>query len=834
MVFSSARQQHLFGRVIAGLQGLGYRDDLIVRDYTFLDVFAQGSPQRTVPAAIFGRSPPSYDTACFGILVADGGSAVREVSQSRALGAPVAFEVGDGTVRQWKIGADDATTVEAFAEHRDDWSPNSILRAKNIPYRVDARQLDFVDIGLLPALERHVRDKLDGVLRRVLTLANRTHQRRVGRQPDVQELFRLIFRLVAAKVLCDRRVVGFRSIGDFSDASCVLDKVGRYYSQRDPVIADAATRQVVADELWRSISFQNLSVEALAYVYEHTLIDDKARKELGTHSTPSSIARYIVSRLLSEAIDVSSLRIVEPCSGHAIFLVASLERLRDLLPADLGPEDRHRIFVEALRGFETDAFALEISHLCLMLADFPNRDRWKLTKADVFASRAFENELTRADIVLCNPPFEDFTRVERRRYRNLRSVKKPAELLHRVLDRLRPGGTLGFVLPAQFLDGRGYRPVREQLGDRFETIEVVALPERVFAVSRHPTVLLIGRRPSQRPGLVQVPFAHVAAADRDRFLMDFVPTWSERQTKTPTAVAHSLRVTRLGEVWERLAEFRTLGQIADLHRGVEWQAPFDEGKYISDHEKPGFRRGLCKVTEDFHVFTKPRTCYLSFRPEDRRRQAFDLPWDQPKVLVNAVRASAGPWRIVAVHDRTGLGASQNFVGVWPKSDWTIEAIAALLNGPIANAFVAVREGSKHNRKSTLSDIPVPHITASRIQALTQRVREYVAGIARRESLFTPGAQPGDQRELLLRIDAVLLRGYGLPPRLERQLLDFFTGHQRRVPFPFTEYFPASFRPCIPLWMLISDEFANCSAEFLLDSIPRITDPGLIDALAEVE
>jgi hypothetical protein len=44
-----------------------------------------------------------------------------------------------------------------FAQNAGDWSPDSILRAKNISAKLQSRQLDFVDLGLLPALEEHVR-----------------------------------------------------------------------------------------------------------------------------------------------------------------------------------------------------------------------------------------------------------------------------------------------------------------------------------------------------------------------------------------------------------------------------------------------------------------------------------------------------------------------------------------------------------------------------------------------------------------------------------------------------------------------------------------------------
>lgn len=50
------------------------------------------------------------------------------------------------------------------------------------------------------------------------------------------------------------------------------------------------------------------------------------------------------------------------------------------------------------------------------------------------------------------------------------------------------------------------------------------------------------------------------------------------------------------------------------------------------------------------------------------------------------------------------------------------------------------------------------------------------------------------RILHWRMDAEVMRLYGLPPELERKVLDLFAGVERRgVPFKQTEYYPLSFR-----------------------------------------
>jgi type I restriction-modification system DNA methylase subunit len=845
MQFKSTEQRINFQNVVSGLRMVGYRGDLLLQDYSFSDFFAPGQPTRTLPAAVFGRTPPSFDAACMCVLLAGDAESKELVIAHRAFGAPIALEVDEAVIRQWKVSADPsrlcvwkeipALEIESeFERNVEDWSPDSILRAKNITATLQSRQLDFIDLGLMPALEEHVREKLDGLLKDILTTATKTHRQQTGRNADVQELFRLVFRLLAAKVLCDRQVNGFRSIKSFDDVDDVLTRVGKHYKQPEPVINDRETRQAVADRLWNSISFQNLSVESLAYVYEHTLIDDVSRTKLGIHSTPVSIARFIAGKMLTDANINQPLRIVEPCSGHGIFLVAALERLRDLLPANVDPDERHRYFVKSLSGFEKDAFALEISRLCLMLADFPFPNGWNLNPADVFDSRPFENAVARADIVLCNPPFEPFKPEERAAYSNLTSTQKPVELLTRVLEGLKPTGTLGFVLPRQVLDGKGYKTIREQLAERFDEIEIVALPDRVFNVSQLETVILLATSPRASSNSVSVSYSHVRDGDRERFLSDYAVSWRATECKERESANISLKVTPLAEVWTHLRNLPTIGDIATLHRGVEWQPPFDEGKYISTAEKQGFRKGFYKVDDSLMAFHPPKTHYLSFKKKDRLWKAFDLPWDSPKVFVNAATVSRRPWRLAAFTDDEQHCSSQNFIALWPDGHFRATVIAAILNGPVANAFVACRENKLHNRTKTVREIPIPNLTTPQVQSLSQAVESYQR--LWNDDSFALNALDISQMatRALLEIDAILLRAYNLPPRLERQLLDFFRGYNRRVPFPFTEYFPTNFGPNIPLWMYLTSDFAKCNSAFLLETIPSINDPALVDALTEVE
>ena len=84
---------------------------------------------------------------------------------------------------------------------------------------------------------------------------------------------------------------------------------------------------------------------------------------------------------------------------------------------------------------EEESFAIEVARLSLVLADYPNPDGWQLEQRDIFATHDLEKQLARAKVVLCNPPFEDFSGLDRARYVGLRSVSQAADILSQVLDR---------------------------------------------------------------------------------------------------------------------------------------------------------------------------------------------------------------------------------------------------------------------------------------------------------------------------------------------------------------------------------------------------------------
>ncbi len=222
----SSFQKRLFNEVVSGLKDIGYRGELLQHGYHCEDWFAArtggSSKVETADAAAFGRKPLGHDNACFAVIVSGDLSGPALVSRQRSLGAPLAFEVTPEQVLLWPVRANGMSGVRpiaipperlgtAFSTHADDWSPAAVLRAKNIvPSPTRERQLDFIDIGLMPALEEHVREKLDPLLRSTFFAAMATYRNRKDSQPEPGKLFRLVFRVLAGKVLTDRGATGFQ------------------------------------------------------------------------------------------------------------------------------------------------------------------------------------------------------------------------------------------------------------------------------------------------------------------------------------------------------------------------------------------------------------------------------------------------------------------------------------------------------------------------------------------------------------------------------------------------------------------------------------------------
>ena len=826
----------ILDRIKHELRDLGYVGELLQENYAFADFLDADYAVKRIPLAAFTQEPPSYRHASFGVVFANGLVGPGLVESHRSLGAPQIFEVSSDQVTRWKVtsagapsrldevGADQVSAL--FAAHKTDWAPPTVMRARS--GHSTATQLDFFDLGLLPLLDYEVRTKLDGLLSETVNLAITVFQRkRQFTEEHYPPLFRMIFRLLAAKLLGDRQHPGDWALEDPQAAILAVEDFYFKSDPPEPVLADDDTQHAVWSRIKTALHFQNLSVDSLAYVYENTLVSPATRKSFGIHGTPREVAEYLVNRLPFEELDQDRRRVFEPFSGHSMFLVAAMQRLRELLPPEMSSPARHQYFVDMLSGMEIDDFAREVAKLSLMLADYPNPDGWRLSAGDAFAARSLERELEWASVVLCNPPFERFTEDEKGRYPSVTQAYKPAEMLHRVLRR--PPKLLGLVLPRSFLDGSGYRDLRAGIGSNYSSVEVLELPDRVFRHSDAETVLLMA---SGRPGK-SVHLRSGEVTDRRQFYTTRSASASaDANIQNPAAAfADSIGLPRLPDVWEATASMRRLDDIAVIHRGIEYNVPFrsHEAQLVSTEPRTGFAAGMRGPRGAVEPFLITDHVYLNVDTELMATAAGTLPWSEPKLILNSSRRSRGPWVLTASVDDAGLVCYQNLHGVWPDKKMPLEVAAAVLNGPVANAFVAVRESKRHVRIKTLRSVPVPDFSEIQQERIVSFVREYVQARAEWFAGALNSREAHDRCLQLLRlIDAEVLLAYGLPGRAEHDLLNYFHGHRRAGPVDFTHYIPPGFRPHLPLHMHVSGVISAASASATMKRLPSIPHSPLID------
>jgi hypothetical protein len=816
----------LFQTALSVFRGLGYEEPLIEEGYTFRDYFAQGAPPRTIDAALFGRLPANYDTALMGIATPNGVIGAGLVNQNRALGAPVILEVGKERIGVWAVGADEGATTKTaeLDEHAfRRWAeqnaanlrPAEFLRTKNLKVGKPTFYQPSLFAGLIPELEECIGRVLDPELVRAFNDGWNTYMATAGNPPAEARLFKVAFWLLTGKVFADRRHPAFADLGRDATADEVLARVAAHYATPPGNLLNRPTREAVFSHVWSAMDFRNLSVEALSQIWSRTLITPETRKRLGIYRTRRSLVRYIVDRIPFTDFAPEDRYVLEPCSGSAGFLVAAMERMRDC--PDTPPEPhRHSYFQKHLTGYERDPFGVEISQLCLALADYPHRNGWRIEAEDVFASPSFSDALRQARIVLCNPPFRKFTDAQPRQYNPTFNVP-PAELLDRVLHHLHPDGVLGFVLPRTFLNGRQYRRARAALARRYRDLDILWLPDKGWESAAPETAILVAKSPKNALSkvLTEVSYGRVREQDWHRFeASHLVQLKQDRESKSVDQAEKSLAGLVLRQVWDYLEYCRPLGEFAQVSKGIEWTESQETHKHLlvgPEPFQPYSRLGVPPEASPFYAFQQPPTAYLNFDPKYQRRpKTFRLPWDQPKVILNKSAKSRGPWRLAAFADFNGLACYETFLAAWPRKENLTEALAAVLNGPVANAFVWERSGKRETTLNTIRSIPFPAFKTRHLSEITRLASEY--RIAVEEAGEQLGGSYVKADKLLREIDAIVLSAYGLPPRLERQLLDFFNGDERQAPFRFADYFPHDFAPCFSLAEWITGRPAKATVE----------------------
>ena len=132
---------------------------------------------------------------------------------------------------------------------------------------------------------------------------------------------------------------------------------------------------------------------------------------------------------------------------------------------------------------------------------------------------------------------------------------------------------------------------------------------------------------------------------------------------------------------------------------------------MRDESFPDSKPGINNVSGTFKQFIAEDTVYMSteISTGDIKMQKYGTCHGKAESNCSSLQDIQGAWRFAAVIDKGGCIASRRFYCIWPKGDtFSIEIIAAVLNSPIAAAFVYSHSFQRYS-KGVYSDIPIPYI-----------------------------------------------------------------------------------------------------------------------------
>ncbi len=834
-------------QILDGFKSCGYKNNLLQESYQYFD----GKESRT--AEIVGFYQPTYNSATACIAAIDKTKLNEkkietELLPYQLLGCPVLLVYDDSGVQFWKNSGiqvafheqiEPKTLSGFFSKYKKDFFPESIHRAKTIGRVKKEYQLSFADIGSLMGIVEEKEGKYLSELTEKIIKSLKANCASINEDKKFGKwLVQAAFWLIGAKILKDKQVPRFKNL-EISNVADLIKRVQGHYSATEMLdISNNIQKKAfekIAKEIAMISSFAHLTTESLAYVYENALVRKETRKLFGTHATPSWLVNYIVLELIDwiEAIPQAKRIILEPACGHAPFLTTGAKLLTDPLLYKGVEKDRHDYLKRHLIGIDVDSFAEEIAKLALTLADIPNPNGWNIQHSDIYENDILKKAAQKATILFCNPPFEDFKK-EKQKYNNIKTGNKAAEVLEKTLSYLPDDSVFGIILPQGFLHRRNLADLRKYILDNFELRTICNLPDNVFAKGKHLSTVLLARK---RQSKAKIVYLRINNKDIETFKNTYQAS-SEIIDKDTFyhAQDYSFRIPALKDIWDYCKRFHKIKEYAVIGRGIEYKH-FE--KSVQKHKFPDSTKGFGnferiingkKGRVDIQITELPDYYWLSTKAGDIANQRYGLKENIPQVIANYARSGGDAWRIKGFIDLKGLPVTKHFLVIRPKPEKNIplNVIWALINSPFANAYMYCHCMERLNMEGTLRNMPVP-FESQDFSKLNICVQDYFA-YSQQHPFALQNKSDEKKRQLLLSIDAEILRLYQLPPRIERELLNFFEGIQRKgVDFKFDRYYETGFESYIPLHIYISNDYRNSTFKNVQKWVDRNRTPQVIEA-----
>ncbi|MER5338403.1 N-6 DNA methylase [Micromonospora sp. NPDC002717] len=750
------------------LQLLGYGSDLIEHEYTVW----LGDRQVEADLVAFSRSEPKdMSTAALVVEFAEGARedvwgqaaqigrflAAPIVGLADSAGLSLATVTRDGsTHRLFDIPFGDLSLTRDVREHL---SPRHIFEMKT-----GSRQpgLFPIDVSLLDYARQATEDRLAPRVERALIAAfdHLGYEREANSERDAlershQRASRLVVGALAALVLRDKE--------DFPElpAGALLDTILQRYPSEfswvqalSPLELDGLTGVVAG--LGADINFKSLDPLVLSGVYESTLVSDITRRQLGTHYTPPGLSRRMLAELPVELIPPGDRSVLDPTCGSGSLLLAAHDRLRALQPAEWNLAQSHHDLAEHLRGFDTDAFAVEIARLSLLLHAMPAGNGWDVRQRDALLE--YMPETDRPSIVVANPPWRNTNTSHGRR------AEAADDFLRWMLNSLRPGGLLAVVLPVGWLRNRSSREARASLRESCDLFEVWRLPKGSFESGNMAPAVLFAQKqtpaPSRKgPILFRRVFRKSSLASFYRGL-----SGGEAYLADPHKLPESgpllsglLTASFIGR------DVTTVSSVATVTAGPQPVAGFTAR---TTREANCLYLPRLRDMRPFAEMPEGRLSPMRF-PGDFQTGRGAVGLGRRKVVVPAASGPDTPWRLWTGLDSRGVLVRNSMHMVIPHEDDEayLYGLTAFLASGFASCWVDERAVERNVSTADVLSIPSPS-RRSDWKALAELGREGIRA----------ATEPDALGNITRAIDQFVWRSLEVPPEvqtgLERRLSDF--------------------------------------------------------------
>jgi len=616
-------------------------------------------------------------------------------------------------------------------------------------------------------------------------------------------LSRVAIGLLAARILEDKDIFDF-SGEQSADARQLLVKADaladgffRHVIFNDLALLDARISSRVVDEMLLRImahltgpaSFSMVTPEMLGDLYENLLRAQRRRgkdRELnGIHYTPLSLARNVLRRIPVEELPPARRYALDFACGSGTFLLAATDRLRSVF--DANEADSESELLDHLRahvvGNDRDSVAILVANLTYLLEHvIETRDVRSVPAPDIGDKNALDLTpelfgIRSPSIIVGNPPFGRATD----------GHQLANKFLLKALDLLGPGGFLGMVMPGAFLKAmqrEGTTKTRRRLLRECELLEVWEMPLGAVGLSaRQETCVIIARKKacendSRQPTLFNISYSsnvEAVTAQREHlrstwtFMATGLPgrplaSWSEDTTARIIA-------SPLDHIWQKIDLGRAVSAICDHTIGILTHPSKTSFSSQSDQAYVPYLRSQGRLhpyflvesdwrkdPDDEHDFVNPDTAN---EPRKYKRPLLH----GPKLIVTRNTNRNATIQVKVAFDDTGVFPESNFycLGLFDNSDsldpWVRRLlsevdrsalllwIAAVMNSPVAQAWVAMCSPPRSSALDVFMSLPLPAYDP----VLPSLVRQ-TASLPRFSDDFS---------ELVDEINGEVLRSYGL-------------------------------------------------------------------------